>query len=510
MIIISIIVGPFSQQVVQYGDCQLPVDFSASPASLPRTNIFIGAGNHTGAGLVSITQSEQAAIIAGITAPGGQVSASCPTGNCTFPDYTTVGYCSSVVDVSSTVETTKLNNMIHSGNQTSYYPTWRSSLPSGVVMLYNNISYHPNLSTIGLSGYGDFQFLIGLPGSPYDAATGNAPTGCDTDAARGSWRCKGYGAANFTLYPCIKRFHASITNGLLNETLIAHTNQTGPWGTGEARLPTGQPGIATINASCLNSDQINFVRRLGYTTPTTGWIPYNISGSSFGGRKYVQGISLSEVLAFEQSAESDGCLFAMHLEFDMSLQQMMYSTFVGNLSGLIPNDGAKETIAFTGPQILQTLYNFGDFSLERTESVLDNITTSLTNHIRQNPGFQNVTGLIAPVLGTQYTNKTCLRVEWKWLSLPYILVILTLIYSAGALMSLGNLSHGMRTWRNSPLPMMFHGPSGDVIRAQTRNHDGLQDIADMERVAKGIRLRLVPDANGSMEMVAQDHTKSAT
>lgn len=511
LIIAAIFIGPFSQQVVQYVDRAVPVSSNVPVASMPRSNVFVGAGRHNGAASITIKPDEQQSINAGISAPGGSVPFSCVSGNCTFPQYTTIGYCSDTVDVSSSLMIENGNWSFGTGNQTMYSPVTISTLPSGARMVWQNYTNQPNLSAMsyapGLGNGMQWQFIIGLPGSPYDANTGEAPTGCDDATARETWRCKGHGAANLTMYPCLRTYKAEVNNGALSETLVSKTDNPGPFSVGGTGRDTSGRGVyASINATCLTSTQADLLRQAGYViNSSTAWLPYNSTGfdwvaKGFSSKPPYTNISTSEVLALENDISNRGCLYSMDLWFQIGLSQVMNTDFLGNLTGVRSNDG-NEMNYLHGTQVLQTLYNYGDFSFNRTQSLFENVSTSLTNHIRTNPG-SNITGMYAPALGLQYTNRTCLVVAWKWLSLPVALVILTLVYLAGALFSLGSLSHGMRTWRASPLPLLFHGPEVKVWLGQDKSN--LQDIRDMERVAKGIRMRLVPDANGYMYMEAHE------
>ncbi|KAF7196296.1 hypothetical protein HII31_02363 [Pseudocercospora fuligena] len=504
LVIVAIFIGPFSQQVIQYVDFVVPVESGTPLASIPRNNVFKGAGVHDGAGQISFTAPEQAAINAGTFAPGGQVPFVCPSGNCTFPQYTTVGYCSQCQDISSSLKIEYRN--FTGGEVDNNSPGCRTTAPPhGLSSTWLNLTSARNYSTFGLADYKTFQLIFGLPYGPFDPNTGLAPTGCDDPADKDSWRCRSYGAANCTMYPCMRTFSGNITDNVLSETLITETPEDGPLNT-MGYTAEGYTVFAAINATCLTSSELEFLISAGYQrNASTEWISYNMTGNA---TQFADGegpvssstVTKQELVDFEKEIEKRGCLYIMDLYFANSLFNFLEVPWTGNLTGYTSNDGLQ-LVAFEGPQVLNTLYNFGDFSFNFTDSLFKNLSTSLTNYMRTTPGY-NSTALTVGVSGSQFTNKTCLKVAWPWLSLPYLLVLFTLIYVAGALLSLGSLSHGMRTWRGSPLPMIFHGPQHVASRAgQSRD---LQDIKDMERIAKHMRVRLVPGADGSMQMHVQD------
>ena len=97
-----LLVGPSTQQVLHYTDFRVS-DLDAL-ATISRSNFFRGGGLHLGVWQRSINAAEQAAIDVGVQAAGQKVIPQCPSGNCTFAHYGTVGYCSSCVDVSDAVK----------------------------------------------------------------------------------------------------------------------------------------------------------------------------------------------------------------------------------------------------------------------------------------------------------------------------------------------------------------------------------------------------------------------
>lgn len=98
LLLVVLFVDPFTQQVLQYTDCTVP-DAQVS-ASIPRSNIFVGGANKTDYAS-TLSLNEQAAIQAGLVQPRRSLDATCTSGNCTFPRYGSIAYCSSCVDVSA-------------------------------------------------------------------------------------------------------------------------------------------------------------------------------------------------------------------------------------------------------------------------------------------------------------------------------------------------------------------------------------------------------------------------
>ncbi|EME87770.1 uncharacterized protein MYCFIDRAFT_75605 [Pseudocercospora fijiensis CIRAD86] len=110
LIIIGLLIGPFTQQVLQYTQCAVPLPPSdIHRTQVPRASIFVGNGTHDGAAINTLVLGEQASVNAGLYTTG-QVSAVCPSGNCTFSIYKSVGYCSTCIDVSADAKVVVVNN----------------------------------------------------------------------------------------------------------------------------------------------------------------------------------------------------------------------------------------------------------------------------------------------------------------------------------------------------------------------------------------------------------------
>ena len=98
--VVAVFVDPFAQQILQYDECNVPAKHGFAP--VPRTNFFQGHGLNMGYS-EALSSPVQDAISVGITAPGQSVDVQCSTGNCTFPIFDTLEFCSSSEDISDRV-----------------------------------------------------------------------------------------------------------------------------------------------------------------------------------------------------------------------------------------------------------------------------------------------------------------------------------------------------------------------------------------------------------------------
>ncbi|KAF7531220.1 hypothetical protein G7054_g9071 [Neopestalotiopsis clavispora] len=79
---------PFIQQLIQYVPCEQ--EQTSQQASVMRSNNYTATGVHVAAGIQSLDLPMQAAIYQGVYDSPINISTTCGTGNCTFPDFRTI------------------------------------------------------------------------------------------------------------------------------------------------------------------------------------------------------------------------------------------------------------------------------------------------------------------------------------------------------------------------------------------------------------------------------------
>lgn len=165
--ILMLAIDPFTQQMIRYYNCTLPVD--KYRATIPRTNLYRAVaadGNFYGASQASTDHGLLAAINAGIFAPGNLVAPSCPTGNCSFPQpYSTVAYCSSCEDLSHSLVVTSVSSASFSKvaplapNQSTDFSLY---LPSGTYINTSTLSLSSmtNVATMNFTSNKSMEFIF--------------------------------------------------------------------------------------------------------------------------------------------------------------------------------------------------------------------------------------------------------------------------------------------------------------------------------------------------------------
>ncbi|KAJ3537023.1 hypothetical protein NM208_g6479 [Fusarium decemcellulare] len=489
--ITSMAIDPFVQQLVSYSDCTVAV---GNNATMPRTNFFKSQGRHISAGRMNIVPSIQTAINLGLYSNSNGISFDCSTGNCTFSkEYATIAYCSTCEDISNTItfntscytDPSGTKNCTQYDNQlTRSNPNITSYLEDGTAMTWAGNSHNNSpfmVSTVNSTDQ-SVTFLQGKNVFTHfraDPTTALELEGCEDAVTNDTWYCRGYGAARCNFRPCVRAYKSTVEAGLLEERATGLYN--GTWGF-NASLYTS----AVVDTACITADERGQLTKLGYEISATDrWIAFNESVNITN----IKDLEPSN-LQFPESMWARQCVYILDQNFLNSIwEYYLTSFFSGNITGTWSN---YNTITeFTGPQVLQTIYNYSRMSLDGTQGLFDGMANSLTTFIRQNgESFASI-----PASGQVQHYATCLNVSWPWVALPsaliglvWILLALT-IYTAESLRS--------PVWKDYPLSLLFHSPWNGNSSSETQDttavHPRDQDVStveEMEATAARIRVKL--------------------
>ena len=514
--LVVLVIDPFTQQIIQYYTCSLPI--IRAQATIPRTNAYFQSVGR-------ISPKLQAAIKDGVISPNTLVSPKCTTGNCTFEhEYATVGYCSSCMDVTNDLVTrstyvinnyTNIDRLLNTtGGFTGFLGNSNISvttfLPSGL-----SISTHPgrraNLTAMqaflppaGSNDSPRVEIILGRQSQLLDPVTAKPPTGCDLPTAKNSWYCKGYGAASCSLSPCVHTYTSTVEAGKLHEVSVSTSN--GNWGhtvppptestsTNNFTIDPSQiyiPYLAMIDTKCLSPKERQDLGYAGYTLdPNSKWLAYNLS---FTFNQTPQNISSNATSP--QSMLANRCMYIIDKLFIAVLwEDFLADFFSGTVVGNTGNDSFGEIHELDGPQVLQTIYNYGNVSFDRVDEIFQNFSKSMTTFFRENPTSNYST----PANGLVMHDQTCLSVRWSWMAFPAILVLLTLIFFIAMIIATRPLGSRAPVWKSSPLPLLFHGFERPISPQRGgASPNGGEDLDDMEILARGIIVRLERTEKGLM------------
>lgn len=531
ILILSVALDPFIQQVIHPVNC-MSCSGGLGQATLPRTNLFFPNGTGNDESDLGILAGLGDSMRKALAYHSSGIEANCSTGNCTFPrTFSTMGFCSSCKDSSAEISfeavcianghdngkntTYKIENPTHMReccNQsavvsrlpdryylhiwphvTSYSDTQNRSEFGDTSTL--NASFFPNLAKAFRSELfrmavrndtldGTEQSIVAqtLMGKTtfserhVDMVTGQKWTDCDDEEEEDrNWKCQGYGAADCSLYPCVRTYEAAVENGQLKEHLVAQSGDQQLAASSLAFLSggnlasgNGDSMITTLDAECLSPEETNTVRDQGYKIGgNVRWVPYNGSMHE----------------EFFVSLLDRGCAYSMGRGFARSsMRAFLKNYFTGRAvtaSAAIPSDdgsSASRLSLFRGEEVPLSMFAAGRVTFERIDGLFANISTALTSYIRTHGNA----AYSVDAVGDVWHSSTCLEVQWPWMAFHAILAALTLLLFALVLIA----SQKQPVWKASPLVWILRGPNENGIPG------GLTTLDQMEEESKKMTISM--------------------
>lgn len=151
----------------------------------------------------------------------------------------------------------------------------------------------------------------------------------------------------------------------------------------------------------------------------------------------------------------------------------LLSTFEGKLVGQVVYKNDPKAIS----NMIGALNASSNISM-----TMNNIATAMTNHFRDS---SNNT-----IVGQASQTELFVDVTWPWITLPAILVLAGFIFLMLAMFETKRL--GASIWKTSELALLFHGSEESYADLQ----ELLDRCSEMESVALGIRTQMVKSSSG--------------
>lgn len=493
IIILALAVDPSAQQTIHYRDCTIT---TPGAANLPRENNYaIAGGAHAGALERAVLPGVQQAINAGIFNPTPYPSFECSTGNCTWPtEYSSAAWCSTCQDIADQLVVTNTSHFVFddtSSNGTRYLGYMlTTSVPGGISV--NVPSMGPFWQYAAMGSAPGFQ-TVNMAASSIDYIIGAKDRECEDPYFASRWPCNGPAGTRCSLFPCVKTFNASVAIGHLTEKLVDRG-----WIWGNASF-----GGSMLDIKCLNQDELLSLQHLGYEIDQgQRYLAYNMP-------RNVNWTKIDDT--FPTSLALHDCLYTTDISTEYSMADYFQSLLNGTVTGFIPTNSTSQGY-FTGSQIVQTFFNFGNATFDSIQDVFANISISLTNYIREdgsNGGSTEGPVSSTPAQGTVHQAKICIGVRWAWLAYPIALVVLTLVFFVLLLVETWPKATHPKVWKSSPLALLFHGlakeSSGDSKEDELED---LNEVRGMEATAKSTAVKLEMSDSGLIQLVTKQSVMS--
>jgi hypothetical protein len=453
---------PFIQQAVVYPSRNVTVGL----AEIPRTNYWNGAFDS------SYKVAAYDAILGfNLSKTASAISPTCTTGNCSFPDYSSLAFCSQCVDVTSYLSLSSGDPQIAYSlesfgcskytayNATSINGTCPSKVtaPNGLSLDYtvadlqstspwvskeNGLSVMNTSSGALISNILDDQTLTYtfLANFSMIARTVPKPTAYDC-----------------VVSTCAKRYTAEVFNGQFREQVRGTFSNTSRINTSES--PYNGSGAQVIGQG---STPVN----IHFNLTTT--IPANSSDTGIDENFNIDYVSAGS--------------------FSQFLLQLLEGNIVSNTNY---SDGSFEP-SFPSSDYLQGLWEHG---IENIPQTLDGFATAWTNNLRRAG---------QPAQGTAVQGETFIHVQFLWLILPFTLELLALFFFIATVLK---TIHGdVPTWKASSLAPLLHGPK---VSNWPLPDLQLETSSGMEEFAISTRSRLTDDNDQWSMQITRDETRHA-
>lgn len=456
----SLAVGPFTQQAIKTVTC--PQLQKNARSAIPAANYVPGSSAYyrVGAGMYELEVDMKSAMIQGLTDPEGKdsdVTVTCSTGNCTWPDYGTgithssMGLCSSCLETTDWVSAPNYGGNLTLPDNGAFI----NFISGGEYMWvgYSNLSAYSQLfsedfATAAAVSVANFSIL----------ATSTSP--CTKDSATGTLTCPhkisqsnntfydglgDYVAASCILYPCVKQYHATYKNNVLNETVV-RTQAAVPNTAETTDYTMFYNYTAGINPCVLdNGTRYDYANQSdALHVPGRTWANLTVSDS------------------FNSSALNisvpNACLYKMDGIFFSAISNFLSNTmFTANCY----YDASQSGQLNCGDAWwLTPLWLDMNATFSTLESSIEDFARVVTNKFRMTGAGPNwLQGEPLPreeVWGLVYESSTCTQFDWKWLSLPVILVVICALLLAW-IINKNYRDPEQPVWKGSILPLLFFG-----------------------------------------------------
>ncbi|KAH9827418.1 acid phosphatase protein [Teratosphaeria destructans] len=396
--IATLAVEPCLQQLPAYPS-RMVVSGTAAAA---RSVEYVDATNDM------LGDSLKAAVYSGIFSGNGtSYTASCPTGNCTYPTHNTLGMCSACEDISPLLYSNGAG-WGFSSNQNDQYFYQFDARSSRQLLLMRSWIEHDSAFPMVFTGAKNHT-VLNLDLMYWSTRTYSE----SSPPPSASFEC--------ILYFCVKEQSAATINGQYVETTMS------TWPAPNQTLPENEP-YAYDNSEIqhMNETEIRKLRNYTLTPPGSDetfvvdhytltvlriWMRNQLEGTSWWGGE----------------DDSD------NLPSGQDIPQAFYNA-LHKLDGV----GGNKTI---GGYVIQK--NPGPGAL------LEQLADSMTAHMRQ------IANSTHAAIGTATSAQTFVQARWGWAILPITMLFMTVAYMALAVTVCSRA--GMPVWKSSSLAVLLHG-----------------------------------------------------
>ncbi|KAE8349839.1 hypothetical protein BDV28DRAFT_52780 [Aspergillus coremiiformis] len=439
---------PFMQQVLSY-----PMRQVQTPSEMAAVQQCSGYSANAGDDFTM-----RRAVNAGYWTSDFAMNPVCESGDCTWPDFKSVGFCSRCEDITSTATLQGCTDVPFDPNiNTTQYTRCEVILPQGTA---GNV---PITVTVLPSGH----YAMGVP----------------NDAI---WTVNSLGNV---------AHHKATYGGIENPLyVLAHANLDLPTTSDVNSHPEKGLRINKVTQCAISLCARNYRISVRRGTPLI-----NVTSTDYG--KVVPSSDTSEEMCWLSGAPSlkpvrenpaNHTQFAVCNATDLRASiapatligkfyyQWTFSPAEFRSPGALP--WSLTSVGKTADDKVTVADDFHNVLNTTLDTVMQNIAASLTKHGRD--GSSDI------VHGTVSVSEVYVAVNWRWVSLPLAILLLTVLFFVLTL--LADKKNGRGLWKSSVLPVLYHGLDGRALS----DVDEYATISYMEEYARAMEVELqLSDSN---------------
>ncbi|OJJ34564.1 hypothetical protein ASPWEDRAFT_42551 [Aspergillus wentii DTO 134E9] len=447
--ILALAFEPFMQQIVTYPTRQ--VESPSKRAIAKQSHIAMPV----------VDDGFRDSVDSGIWGKDFNVNPTCPSGNCTWAPFTSIGYCSRCEDITSQPKSISCPNVTMDHNMTGIQKT----------MCNITILDGPWIQTpIQVKPLGDGALVMEIPEDViWQADIWGRPLSSGQD-----WTRK---------YP-YKNEMTSLAHARLNVT----TNKKRPQKHPECALEilnvtrcilslcTREYNISVSEGiPSMNISQPNWGKIFTYNhTPGGSWYQNETVCWQPG-----QGATVN-VTQLPGGNTWDRISFANAREFAVCPNTLYYNEIGGGLKGYSTQDWFVRGKSDTE----WTFLSSADASTDNIDKILrmglgtvtKNVAASMTKYVLENNSTD--------VAGTVAVSESYVAVDWRWLTLPLLLLLCSIALLISTIWI--NMKRKLGIWKSSILPMLYHGLEDGMVP----DSDDLATVSGMNQAAGKVDARL--------------------
>jgi hypothetical protein len=482
--------GFFAQQLLQFETCQQRN--SSTVVTVAKTNIFNASGMAPGPGQWDeygpLTVALNVGLIQPVQDQTSVLTEGCISGNCSFPSiagesFSTLSLMHECVDVSSYIVQRNI--------------TMNQNMTGTVLTVQDQDDPYTSLWVRPQNGYGEVLATRShTPEVSDQIKSGNIQL---TMLFRQDPAAVNFSAVQCTLHPTVNTYGVNITNGRIHENLINST-----------RIPTRHIRELEGYDETLDSD----FRMYHHSWMTTTHMLNNGTRELCTGSEYPRPgmarfykITGQEVVDNPDNTTTTydlgkvwyyprGCIWDFYSSSIQGIQTSFFRMFYeqklnlwrGNALGSIQLRALYRLRGQDGGRSAAEMA--GDISFETINDTMGEVARALTNVIRTH----GIEGPSWYAQGDMWYTTTCVRVEWKWIAFPVVMISLTGIFLLLVLVE----NHGVesdRLWKSSILAALFC-----EVDTQQDKPIGKEE---MMRVARSTGVSLEEKSGGTLRLVAR-------